>query len=65
VATTLVSGENDLSWDAGLVKLASLGDRVWEDTNANGVQDDGEVGIQAGQPGRLRVGGQQPQRPAG
>ncbi len=45
IATTLSSGENDLSWDAGVVKLASLGDRVWEDRNANGVQDDGETGI--------------------
>ena len=43
--TTLVSGENDLSWDAGLVKLASLGDRVWVDSNANGVQDNGETGL--------------------
>ncbi len=45
IATTLISGENDLSWDAGLVKLASLGDRVWEDSNANGVQDNGETGL--------------------
>ncbi len=45
IVTTLTSGENDLSWDAGLVKLASLGDRVWEDSNGNGKQDDGEPGI--------------------
>ncbi|WP_367154843.1 SdrD B-like domain-containing protein [Methylomonas sp. HYX-M1] len=45
VTTSLTSGENDLSWDAGLVKLASLGDRVWEDSNADGVQDAGENGI--------------------
>ncbi len=45
ITTTLTSGENDLSWDAGLVKLASLGDRVWEDSNANGVQDNGETGV--------------------
>ncbi|WP_291992060.1 SdrD B-like domain-containing protein [Candidatus Accumulibacter sp. ACC003] len=44
IVTTLTSGENDLSWDAGLVKLAALGDRVWIDDNANGVQDSGEVG---------------------
>ncbi|MCU7813685.1 MAG: carboxypeptidase regulatory-like domain-containing protein [Candidatus Thiodiazotropha sp. (ex Rostrolucina anterorostrata)] len=44
--TTLTSGENDLSWDAGLVQVkASLGDRVWEDTDADGVQDNGENGI--------------------
>src|SRR5690606_10197981 len=28
-----------------LPALASLGDRVWHDRNANGVQDDGEEGI--------------------
>ncbi|MES2626792.1 MAG: SdrD B-like domain-containing protein, partial [Pseudomonadota bacterium] len=44
--TTLSSGENDLSWDAGLVKVkASIGDFVWEDSNMNGVQDSGEKGI--------------------
>jgi uncharacterized surface anchored protein len=46
VVTTLESGENDLTWDAGLYqKPASIGDRVWLDKNANGVQDAGEVGI--------------------
>jgi hypothetical protein len=30
--------------DAGLYKLASLGDRVWSDTNANGIQESGETG---------------------
>lgn len=45
VLTTLVAGENDLSWDAGLIQLASLGDKVWGDTNGNGVQDAGEAGI--------------------
>jgi LPXTG-site transpeptidase (sortase) family protein len=44
--TTLVSGENDLTWDAGLYQLASLGDFVWNDTNANGIQDAGEPGIE-------------------
>src|SRR5688572_5508086 len=40
--TTLVSGENDLSWDAGLVpELASLGDYVWVDANNDGQQNDG------------------------
>ncbi|MBP6902404.1 MAG: carboxypeptidase regulatory-like domain-containing protein [Burkholderiaceae bacterium] len=43
--TTLESGENDLSWDAGLVKLAAIGDRIWYDNNANGVQDAGEAGV--------------------
>ncbi|MBZ0288082.1 MAG: carboxypeptidase regulatory-like domain-containing protein, partial [Anaerolineae bacterium] len=43
--TTLGSGVNDLTWDAGLVPLASIGDRVWVDINDNGVQDGGEVGL--------------------
>jgi uncharacterized repeat protein (TIGR01451 family) len=43
--TTLVSGENDLSWDAGIYQRASLGDYVWEDTNADGIQDGSETGI--------------------
>jgi LPXTG-site transpeptidase (sortase) family protein len=45
VTTTLVSGENDLSWDAGLNHLAALGNFVWNDADANGIQDTGEVGI--------------------
>ncbi len=44
-AVTLVSGENNPTIDAGLYRLASLGDRVWDDLNANGVQDPGEPGI--------------------
>jgi uncharacterized repeat protein (TIGR01451 family) len=31
--------------DAGLYKPASLGDRIWHDLNANGVQDAGEPGL--------------------
>ena len=45
IVTTLVAGENDLTWDAGLYQLASLGDLVWNDTDADGVQDVGETGI--------------------
>ncbi len=41
IPTTLDSGENDLTWDAGLVQLASLGDYVWVDGNNNGQQGDG------------------------
>lgn len=50
---TVGSGQVDDSWDAGLVRLtipqdeppyATIGDRVWVDANANGVQDDGEIG---------------------
>ncbi len=44
IPTTLVSGENDLTWDAGLVKPAALGDFVWNDLNADGIQDSGEPG---------------------
>jgi len=56
--TTLVSGEHDLSWDAGIVSSgvseppASLGDYVWHDTYhgpghlVDGIQDADEDGIQ-------------------
>jgi protocatechuate 3,4-dioxygenase beta subunit len=42
---TLDSGETDLTWDAGLYRPASIGDRVWEDTDGDGIQDAGEPGI--------------------
>ena len=45
VVTTLVSSEQDRSWDAGLWKPSSLGDTVWLDANANGIQDPGEDGV--------------------
>ena len=45
VLTTLTAGENDLSWDAGLYRKASVGDKVWSDSNHNNLQDVGEVGI--------------------
>lgn len=41
---TLNSGDNNTTLDAGMVQLASIGDRVWADTNGNGIQDSGEVG---------------------
>jgi uncharacterized repeat protein (TIGR01451 family) len=48
-ATTLAAGENDVTWDAGLIppapQTASLGSFVWSDTNGNGIQDAGEAGI--------------------
>jgi hypothetical protein len=42
---TLDPGETDLTWDAGLFSPAALGDRVWNDENRNGIQDDNEPGI--------------------
>ena len=44
--TTLVSGENDPTWDAGFYKLASLGDLVWFDLDEDGAQDAGEPGVE-------------------
>ncbi|EAM51570.1 SdrD B-like domain-containing protein [Crocosphaera watsonii WH 8501] len=41
----LASGENNPTIDAGFFNTASLGDFVFEDTNANGIQDTGETGI--------------------
>lgn len=35
---TLVSGQSDLTIDAGFYKPASLGDYVWEDKNGDGQQ---------------------------
>ncbi|MFO1320251.1 MAG: SdrD B-like domain-containing protein [Burkholderiales bacterium] len=45
IQTVLESGESDLTWDAGLVQKARIGDYVWEDKDADGVQDAGETGI--------------------
>jgi uncharacterized repeat protein (TIGR01451 family)/fimbrial isopeptide formation D2 family protein len=42
---TLASGGSDTTLDAGAYRPASLGDRVWEDLNGNGLQDAGEPGI--------------------
>lgn len=33
------------TWDAGLYQYATLGDLVWTDTNKNGIQDPGELGV--------------------
>ena len=46
-AIELAPGQDLRSVDAGLVtlKTASIGDRVWEDMNYNGVQDTGEAGL--------------------
>ena len=45
MTVTLVSGGGNFTVDAGLVQFASVGDRVWRDTNADGVQDLGEDGV--------------------
>ena len=38
-------GTENLTIDSGFVKPASIGDRVWTDTNGNGIQDPGEPGL--------------------
>ncbi|MBW2257500.1 MAG: carboxypeptidase regulatory-like domain-containing protein [Deltaproteobacteria bacterium] len=43
--TLLDPREHDPSWDAGLYRLASIGDFVWEDLDGDGIQDSGEDGI--------------------
>ncbi|MBK8959362.1 MAG: carboxypeptidase regulatory-like domain-containing protein, partial [Proteobacteria bacterium] len=43
-AIVLVGGTNSVENNFGELKTASLGDRVWYDTNANGQQDFGETG---------------------
>jgi 5-hydroxyisourate hydrolase-like protein (transthyretin family) len=39
----LVSGDNKNRTDAGVYTFGGLGDRVWEDTNGNGFQDEDET----------------------
>ncbi|MCK4441149.1 MAG: hypothetical protein KAU90_04035, partial [Sulfurovaceae bacterium] len=45
VSTTLDAGENDISWDMGIYKLAKIGDKVWYDDNKDGLQSRGENGV--------------------
>ena len=45
--TTLSSGEMDSTFDAGLYQEGSIGSRVWDDLNGNGIQDIGEPGIES------------------
>ena len=42
---TLSSGVNNTTLDAGVYTPASLGDFLWNDSNGNGVQDSGELGV--------------------
>ncbi|MCX7874526.1 MAG: choice-of-anchor A family protein [Melioribacteraceae bacterium] len=49
ICTTLIAGENDLTWDAGIYQQTcknKIGDYVWHDKNINGLQDAGEKGIE-------------------
>ncbi|WP_235296444.1 SdrD B-like domain-containing protein, partial [Portibacter marinus] len=43
---TLVSGQTNDDLDAGLYEPASIGDFVWLDEDGDGVQDDGEDGVE-------------------
>ena len=44
--TSLLSSETDLTWDAGIYQMASIGNLVFSDINTNGIQDGGgEVGV--------------------
>jgi Tol biopolymer transport system component len=45
IVTTLDPDENDMTWDAGVVPLGSIGDRVWLDVDGDGYQDDTDPGI--------------------
>ena len=38
-------GENDTSWDQGLIPPASIGDFVWLDADKDGIQDEDELGL--------------------
>ena len=42
---TLKSRDSLLNFDAGIYKYAKVGDFVWDDKNANGIQDVGESGV--------------------
>ena len=45
VSFAVLENVADLDWDAGLVTVDGVGDRVWEDLDGNGVQDGGEPGF--------------------
>ncbi|MEO8621685.1 MAG: SdrD B-like domain-containing protein [bacterium] len=44
-ASTTIAGNTDNTLDFGYYQLGAIGDFVWNDLNANGVQDAGEPGI--------------------
>ncbi|MBK9107113.1 MAG: DUF11 domain-containing protein [Saprospiraceae bacterium] len=43
---TVQPGKRDTTYDAGLVKLGSFSDFVWDDKDGDGIQEAGEPGIQ-------------------
>jgi len=45
IPVSIVSGDYDDTIDFGFYQPPSIGDRVWEDLNGNGLQDAGEPGI--------------------
>ncbi len=45
-ALTLGAGETNRTLNAGIVCPAMIGDRVWEDTNQDGMQDGAESGVE-------------------
>ena len=53
---TLTSGEFNGTLDAGLVQLAQLGDFVFEDLDADGIQDANEAGIAGATVNLLQAG---------
>lgn len=42
---TLLIGQTDTSWDAGMYQTATVGDLVWNDGDDDGVKDGGESGV--------------------
>ncbi|MBW8011625.1 MAG: hypothetical protein FVQ83_10360, partial [Chloroflexi bacterium] len=46
VITTLAVGEDDDTWDAGMYTTATISDFAWDDLNADGIQDVGELGLE-------------------
>ncbi len=52
----LASGQSQMTIDAGLYPGASVGDRLWHDLNANGIQDAGEPGASpSGNPSEVTI----------
>ena len=46
IQTNLASSEEDMSWDMGIYYLGGLGDKVWEDSDRDGIQDAAEQGVE-------------------